>query len=112
MQLDNEIGMLSWVSNGPDLTDFVIDEFIKWLNERYEANELNTRYPFLEEPSEVYREAIRSPQESYSLELHRDLGHYMRHRFAIYVKTLRQYAEENGVKDIPFIVNIHGCSAG
>src|SRR5690625_53181 len=61
MQLDNEIGMLSWVSNGPDLTDFVIDEFIKWLNERYEANELNTRYPFLEEPrSEEHTSELQS----------------------------------------------------
>ena len=35
----------------------------------------------------------------------------MRWRFAKYVSTLRGYAEENGVKDIPFVVNIHGTGA-
>ena len=27
VQLDNEVGMLSWVSNSPDLTDNVVDDF-------------------------------------------------------------------------------------
>ncbi|MEH7237240.1 beta-galactosidase [Bacillus sp. JJ1562] len=112
VQLDNEIGMLSWVSNGPDLTDFVIDEFMMWLQDRYEKNELDQRYPFIREIPAIYRQSIRSPQEDYMLELHRDLGHYMRHRHAKYVKTLRQFAEACGVKDIPFIVNIHGTGGG
>ncbi|MGC4190494.1 MAG: hypothetical protein QM589_04570 [Thermomicrobiales bacterium] len=42
----------------------------------------------------------------------RDLGHFMRHRFACYIATLRTYAEEMGVHDVPFIVNVHGTEAG
>lgn len=36
----------------------------------------------------------------------------MRTRFDSYVDTLRSYAEEFGVKEVPFFINIHGCSGG
>ena len=50
--------------------------------------------------------------KTYSLELMKDLGYFMRDRFARYIAELRGYAEEFGVKDIPFIVNIHGTGGG
>ncbi|MBA2754248.1 MAG: beta-galactosidase, partial [Chloroflexia bacterium] len=31
VQLDNEIGMLSWISNSPDLTDLVLTDLWEWL---------------------------------------------------------------------------------
>jgi beta-galactosidase len=111
-QLDNEIGMLSWVSNCPDLTDFVIDEFSNWLLNRYDEETLTSRYTFNLNETEGRNNAIRSPKEEYAAELMKDLGYYMRHRFAQYVDTLRGFAEEFGVKDIPFVVNIHGTGAG
>lgn len=108
VQLDNEVGMLSWVSNTPDLTETVLNDFVKWLQEKYTGEELAERYPCdLTEPS-----SIRSPEEAYASQLHFDLGYYMRHRFAKYIGLLRSYCEEFGVKDIPFIVNIHGTGAG
>ncbi|MEO2077926.1 MAG: beta-galactosidase [Bacillus sp. (in: firmicutes)] len=110
-QLDNEIGMLSWVSNCPDLTDFVLDDFSDWLINRYEDT-LHSRYPFSFEESEKRNQFIRSPKEEYAAELMKDLGYYMRFRFANYVETLRGYAEEFGVKDIPFVINIHGTGGG
>ncbi|MGM0865694.1 MAG: beta-galactosidase [Bacillota bacterium] len=112
VQLDNEIGMLSWVSNSPDLTDNVLRDFSQWLKERYDVDVLNTRYPFDINDVEGRKEAIRSPNEEYSAELHFDLGYYMRNRFARYVATLRAYSEESGVKDVPFVVNIHGTGGG
>ncbi|QFT90521.1 Beta-galactosidase precursor [Bacillus sp. THAF10] len=112
VQLDNEIGMLSWVSNCPDLTDHVIEDFSGWLMEEYEAAILAERYPFDLAEHEVRVEKFRSPSEDYAPELLRDLGHYMRNRFARYVAILRNYAEEFGVKDVPFIVNIHGTGGG
>ncbi|MBO1004006.1 beta-galactosidase [Pseudogracilibacillus auburnensis] len=111
-QLDNEIGMLSWVSNTPDLTDFVLDDFSEWLQEKYAGDELKQRYPISFENKKQRNDAIRSPEETYSLSLMKDLGYYMRHRFAKYVAVLREYAEEFGAKDIPFVVNIHGTSHG
>ncbi|WP_404445177.1 beta-galactosidase [Sutcliffiella horikoshii] len=112
VQLDNEIGMLSWVSNCPDLTEQLLEDFVTWLQEKYEEAELTQRYPFnLHDASERVH-GIRSPKEEYAAELMRDLGHYMRHRFTRYVAILREFAEEYGVKDVPFIVNIHGTGGG
>ncbi|WNB92649.1 beta-galactosidase [Bacillus sp. NEB1478] len=110
-QLDNEVGMLSWVSNTPDLTDFVIDDFSEWLSGKYGA-ELSGRYPFNFKDNESRNTAIRSPKEEYAAELMKDLGYYMRNRFARYIDTLRNFAEEFGVRDIPFVVNIHGTGGG
>ena len=42
----------------------------------------------------------------------RDLGYFMRDRFARYVATLRTYAEECGVTGVPFVINIHGTDRG
>lgn len=112
VQLDNEIGMLSWVSNSPDLTDHVLDDFADWLEKRYNSEVLQSRYPFRLQDKAVRAREIRSPKEEYAAELMRDLGHYMRNRFARYVAVLRSYAEESGVKDVPFLVNIHGTGGG
>ncbi|KZE64176.1 glycosyl hydrolase [Fictibacillus phosphorivorans] len=110
-QLDNEIGMLSWVSNTPDLTDNVLNDLSNWLSERYGDN-VSVRYPFSLEEGAERNAAFRSPKEEYAAQLLKDLGYYMRYRFAKYIAILREYAEEFGVKDIPFVVNIHGTGGG
>jgi beta-galactosidase len=112
VQLDNEVGMLSWVSNSPDLTDHVLADFAAWLGRRYGAAELAARYPFALDDPVARATGVRSPQEDYALALLHDLGLYMRDRFARYVATLKSYAEENGVTGVPFIVNIHGTADG
>ncbi|WP_163536076.1 beta-galactosidase [Gracilibacillus sp. YIM 98692] len=112
VQLDNEIGMLSWVSNCPDLTEHNLNEFTNWLKGRYDEETLKKRYPFPLNDTVERNQAIRSPKEAYATKLHFDLGYYMRYRFARYVAILREYAEEFGVKDIPFVVNIHGTGGG
>ncbi|RNA68435.1 beta-galactosidase [Alteribacter keqinensis] len=112
VQLDNEIGMLSWVSNSPDLTDNVLQDFSGWLKERYTPEEILVRYPFDLDDEEERKAGIRSPDEAYSAELHYDLGYFMRFRFARYVAILREFSEEFGVSDIPFVVNIHGTGGG
>lgn len=110
-QLDNEVGMLSWVSNTPDLTDHLLNGFSRWLGERY-GEDVESRYPFSLKESAERNDAIRSPKEEYAAQLLKDLGYYMRYRFAKYIAILREYAEEFGVKDIPFVVNIHGTGGG
>lgn len=112
MQLDNEIGMLSWVSNSPDLTDTVITDMMDWLKKSYQAEELKRRYPFAIDEINVCRKHFIKPEESYSLMYHQDLGNYMRYRIMKYVAALKEYANEYGIKEIPFLVNIHGTSAG
>lgn len=111
-QLDNEIGMLSWVSNTPDLTDVTVAGFEAWLEENRGREELKRRYPFYNGLPNARRKAYEQPQDGYALELHRDLGYYMRHRYAEYAAVLKGMAEKYGVRDIPFLINIHGTGEG
>lgn len=112
VQLDNEVGMLSWISNAPDLTDTVLDDFVAWLSRQYSNDDLWIRYPFSLDHPTIRAAGFRSPKEDYALRLRHDLGCYMRARCARYVATLRRYAEEHGVKDVPFVINIHGTAGG
>lgn len=112
VQLDNEIGMLSWVSNNPDLTDVVLEQFRRYLTETYDEPTLSKRYPFIEASFEDFKQGIRSPKEVKHLALHKDLGYFMRRRFSEYVHTLRQFAQDCGVKGVPFMINIHGTGGG
>ncbi len=112
LQLDNEIGMLSWCSNTPDLTDALLDDCVGWLKTRYDHKTLQQRYPFSLEIPLRYRSALRSPQESWVLRWMRDLGYYMRDRTARYVAVLQHYAEEQGIAGVPFFINIHGTGGG
>ncbi|MCG5212932.1 beta-galactosidase [Streptosporangium sp. KLBMP 9127] len=92
VQLDNEIGMLSWVSNSPDLTDVVLADFAAWSGGRHGPG-------------------VRSPTGS-APALHHDLGDYHRDRYARYIDFLRKQAESHGVCGVPFLINIHGTGGG
>ena len=110
VQLDNEIGMISWVTNAPDLSENLIADLGRWLHSHDAGEEMAARYPFSWDDPEARVAGVRSPSESYAPALRHDLGHYMRDRFARYVAALRGYAEEFGVTSVPFVVNIHGTS--
>lgn len=112
VQLDNEMGMLSWCSNTPDLTDFLLDDCVAWLKSRYDRETLRARYPFSLDIPLRYRSALRSPQESWVLRWWRDLGYYLRHRHARYAGCLRQMAEAQGIREVPLFINIHGTGGG
>ncbi|HEY6739334.1 MAG TPA: beta-galactosidase, partial [Actinopolymorphaceae bacterium] len=119
IQLDNEVGMLSWVSRSPDLTDHVLADLVGYLTRRYDPATLAERYPFrLDSPDEAFPR-FRSPEERYALALMRDLGHYMRDRFARYLRTLRDFCEKHlaaygdyTAGTMPYLVNVHGTSDG
>ncbi len=110
VQLDNEVGMLAWVSNSPDLTNVVIDGFTEWLGGQYNKDELTTRYgiDITTAEKDYLRTLFRTPTPDTEVALHNDLGYYMRDRFKEYFAVLKQYANRYGVVDVPFIVNIHG----
>jgi len=112
VQLDNEIGMLSWVSNQPDLSEDTLCDFAAWITARYTHEELSRRYPFDWNDPTTRLKAVRTSAPEIGGVLHRDLGDFERTRFARYVATLRRYAEAHGVQHVPFIVNIHGSGGG
>ncbi len=111
-QLDNEIGMLSWVANSPDLSDVVLHDFEAWLQKNYTEEELWERYHFWLKPFEERKIYYQIPESAFGLRYHKDLGYYMRNRYARYASALKEMAEKNGVKDIPFLINIHGTGGG
>lgn len=112
VQLDNEIGMLSWVNNQPELTESALCLFAEWLGRAYKAGDLKLRYPFdLNDPS-VRAKKVRTPEDAYAGALHTDLSLFFRWRIARYAAELRGYAEEYGVRNVPFIINIHGTGGG
>lgn len=111
VQLDNEIGMLAWVSNSPDLTDHLLADLRDWVRERH-GDRLGEVYPVEIEDDAVWARAVRSPEEAWAGPLRVDLTGFMRGRFARYVDALRAMAEGLGVTDVPFLVNIHGTAGG
>ncbi|HET9493198.1 MAG TPA: beta-galactosidase [Chloroflexia bacterium] len=112
VQLDNEIGMLSWMTRSPDLTDSLLDDFAAYLGRRYDDQALRARYPFVLQNAQIRNAEFRSPREQFAPRVLRDLGHYMRDRFARYAAALRSYAEEFGITGVPLVINVHGTEAG
>lgn len=106
MQLDNEVGMLNWVTNLPVLNDNVLDRFVSYLQGRYKTDEIRMRYGF--DTASADYAAFRSPQESYSVAFHFDFGQFLRKYYAEYLLFLKHCAKECGVEGIPFFINIHG----
>ncbi|MFI6386798.1 beta-galactosidase [Nonomuraea sp. NPDC050540] len=94
VQLDNEVGMLSWVSNSPDLTDGVLTDFAAWSGGAFGGL------------------SPRSPSGPGSPAFHHALGAYNRDRYARYLAFLRERAEAYGVRGVPYLVNIHGTGGG
>lgn len=120
VQLDNEIGMLSWVSNSPDLSPAVAREFAAWLETLYGPTELTERYPLLPADPEAAAVYLQSGGGSASGTLdtsleHRlalDLARFSRHRFRAYARILASLTKKYGCTGLPFLINIHGTSAG
>lgn len=104
VQLDNEIGMLNWVTNFPTLNDRVLVRFGHWLKETY-GESLKERYPF---DPEAEPAKLRDPKPQWEIAFHFDYSRFMRDYYAEYVAVLRQYAIDCGVKDVPFFINVHG----
>jgi beta-galactosidase len=109
-QLDNEIGMLHWVTNTSDYNEATLKEFEQYLQEHYsDENELrkifgeNIRFNTI---AEAVRQFASAP-ESGTLALHWVWGEFWREYRAKYVAVLKDMATQGGI-DVPFIVNVHG----
>lgn len=94
-QLDNEIGMLNWVTNTADLSVGSIQDFKSVYGKKY--------------PKDF---DYHHPDETLALVYHQDLGYFFRQRYRKYVDILRDYLERSGLKESFYFVNIHGTSAG
>ena len=109
VQLDNEIGMLAWVSNSPDLTDDLLPTcaLVRGAPRRPRSR---TRSPWT---SAGWADAVRSPDEEWAAALRVDLGRFMRDRFAAYVA--RPARDGRGARHRATsrsLINIHGTEGG
>lgn len=97
VQLDNEVGMLDWVSNTPTLTDGVREAFARWSAEQGDGDDVDPRTGAAGTDGE--------------LALHQRLGRFVRGRYAAYLQTLEGWAREAGIT-APLLINLHGTDAG
>ncbi len=104
VQLDNEIGMLQWVANSPNLSDSVLERFKSWLLQKYSEQEIVKRY----KTNAIAFEQLRSPNDDIVLQFLDDYHNFIRDYYAEYVSKLREIAIENCIESIPFLINIHG----
>ena len=100
VQIDNEVGMLAWVSNTPHLTDDALAAFA----ERVGPERLRS-LTGSDDPAAVRAGGLDV------LALHHELGLFARHRFATYLDRLAASARRHGV-EVPLAVNVHGTGGG
>ncbi|WP_432043159.1 beta-galactosidase [Streptomyces cadmiisoli] len=117
VQLDNEVGMLSWVTNTPELTDRTLHDLASWAIEHWGADDARQRYGADPREPEAWAAqwragGTRGGSEAQQLALHHDLGAHHRDRYARYLLRLREMAVQHGIHGVPFLVNLHGTSEG
>ncbi|WP_147463462.1 beta-galactosidase [Cellulomonas triticagri] len=112
VQLDNEVGMLPWVTNTPDLSDAAVADLVADLVAAEGPAAVAARYGLDPAGAAAWGPALRSPSEDVVLALHRDLGRWTRRRDARYVRVLAGWCRELGVTGVPLLVNVHGSSGG
>ncbi|MER7247686.1 beta-galactosidase [Kribbella sp. NPDC000426] len=117
VQLDNEVGMLSWVTNTPELTDRTLADLAVWAFRTWGREGSIARYGADPDDPDGWAAQWRAGgtvdgTAAQQLALHHDLGAHHRDRYAQYLLRLREVAIANGVDDVPFLVNLHGTYAG
>jgi beta-galactosidase len=88
IQLDNEVGMLAWVSQSPPLTDDIIQDLGSDFNRK--------TYQFY---------------EGTFARGHQKLGYLLRKRYSKYIEFLHKIVQ-NHAENMITLVNIHGTSGG
>ncbi len=112
VQLDNEIGMLQCWTEEADLSEDVLCDFTGYVQKKYSHEQLKTLYPFdVADPASRAKHLEDATFET-ARTFHSDYTEVTRQRFSKYAAKLREFAEAEGVKGIPFLINIHGSGGG
>jgi beta-galactosidase len=106
VQLDNEIGMLAWVSNSPVINARVAADLVAWLEVTGRAH----RHPGL--TPEAALAYLQQPPAAYGAVVAEDLMRFCRHDFRRYTDTLADLARARGITTVPMLINIHGTGGG
>ncbi|WP_339314542.1 beta-galactosidase [Paenibacillus sp. FSL R10-2734] len=107
-QLDNEIGMLNWVTNQIDFNDATLDAFIPYFCAYYSDEDLKDTYGITKDEAAAFvREELLHPTKQYGMQMQQVSGHFHRHFYRMYVAQLKELANSYGI-DLPFVINVHG----
>lgn len=109
LQLDNEMGMISWVRNHLDTNPDTIARFSRYLSATY-GDQLSQRYP-AQDLEHFLREGILNPQPPYAAQVVSDYRYFYRDYLREYTEFLWAEARLNGLEVLP-VINIHGFSNG
>lgn len=107
-QLDNEIGMLEWVTNQADYNCDVMKRFEYFLQCKYSEEELKNILHI--NSYEEAREKIKNPVQATAAAFQNEFMLFMRQYHREYIEYLKALAAKYGI-DVPFVVNIHGFDA-
>lgn len=107
-QLDNEIGMLNWVTNQIDYNDTTVHAFVQYCQESCSNEEWHDTFGLQKDSLDAFvRAEIKQPTEAYALPLQQLWGNFHRYYFQMYVQQLKTMANRYGI-DLPFVINVHG----
>ena len=115
VQLDNEVGMLSWVTNSPELSDSFLAEVAAKTDATLGREAAVER--FGADPKDVdgwntwWRSGGTAGTEAQQLSVHHEIGAHHRERYAGYLRRLHEVSLAHGL-DVPFLVNLHGTGGG
>lgn len=107
LQLDNEVGMLQWVTNQADYNEDTLTHFDAYLKEKYDIEKLNEALGIEVNSVEALIELIKSTSEVYGVKLQNEFMLFMREYNRQYIEVLKSIAVKYGIK-VPFVVNVHG----
>lgn len=114
IQLDNEVGMLAWVSNTPHLDDHAAADLWARLVDHHGAQRAAQLLALADgDPDQqIIAAALRAGgAEQHTLEFHQELGLWSRERFAGYLQRLARSARDHRI-DVPLLINVHGTGGG
>lgn len=94
IQIDNEVGMLQWITAHGDYNDDTIARFSSYLSDKGRTELVNELSKW-------------NYEKKFSKALANEYHEFIRSYYSDYLDTLRKYLKEAGI-DIPVIVNIHG----
>lgn len=109
VQLDNEMGMLAWVSNCPVLNDNTVQLFIEYLH----ANNLESSLEVSTSNFKDFKAYCQNPEGSGASKFHDVLLDFYRHKIKVYTEQLEEWCYEFGLeKSTIYMINVHGTGGG
>jgi len=106
-QLDNEVGMLQWVTNQADYNEDTLKKFVCYIKSKYTLDKLNILLKTNLKKYEDVIKLIKEPKEYCNIKIQNEFMLFMRMYYKKYIETLKAIAVKYGIK-IPFVINVHG----